>query len=1220
MVSAGALFRLFVSSTFGDFVAERDALQREVFPRLEAFCEQHGCRFQAIDLRWGVSLEAGLNQRTVRICLGEIARCQAVTPRPNFLILLGDRYGWEPLPEEIPSDEFERLRSGVADSVDRDLLDAWYLPDANGIPPVHYLRPRRLVLGAATAPEEEAGIRAAEQEAWEAVERNLRRIIRGSRPLSSISEMEIRHGALAVGDAEEHVCCLTREIVNVGEAPAEFVDRDPEARQRLASLKHELVNHLGRDRVMRHQARWTGSSLSTDHLAELCEAAFRSLSDVIGRQIEQLEAVDPLVQEREAHVAFSSRVVEAGAFVGRTSMLGRLEAAIRSPDSRLRVVHGPAGAGKSSVIAEAARRSSQWLPGSRSVIRHVGATARSTSLASFLTDLVREVAGLYDDPRPIPADPFGLVSRFRDGLDRASPDRPIVIVVDDVHLIAPVEGMDWASWIPKALPSSVALIVSVPADRVEGLSFGWANADLHALQPLSSMEAQQLLRRWLESARRRLQPSQEAAVLENRDGSFWPLSLRAVFQEAVRWRSHEAVGDLGDLNDVFTRVLVRLEAPDAHGTTLVRRALGYMAASRFGLADDEMLTVLSADDLVMSDVRDRSARQWSNIAKLPIVLWSRLFHEIEPYLVERLAGGRAILGIRNEAFRTAILQRYAGESAEGDALHRGLASTFQRAADPTENATWTGTSSRGFNELPYHLERSARLGAPDAVAGLFALSLDDRFRERQFDVLESIDPLLECLGYGLNLAIDRGDEAAILRHAVARRRMVGLINRTFLIRVADLVEQKPTLARTVIDLIPTVGDRAAALAFAAWIVGQTEATRPRCRALLLEIGATPELTVSLMWVQAVVQMSVDLLDAGLTEAVALASLIPGCPQRDCLTTCWAQWPDGRGALARAFASSGPRRVVADRERSLVGAASRQTVLETARGRYNARGIFTPGIARVEEQMSHEFGESGGAMFYALFAARELMIGRVPDARATMSRALDLSQLRPRDEQAVFVELAMTQALRTARRPILAEEYRDRVATYVGQVFAMFHSPDSLAVHVTLFQAIEPFYKGAAAVGDPTLRLARVRMAAQTKMSQGRPPARDTLLTRGGLALMLDRSEAARAAARELALTETPLSEGEAAAQYALALAAGEPVGGRSRAPVFRVDRSGRADGRRAAAVNGKRGQGRDVSSGAAIVAWRGAGAGCRPWGERAVRGASRILARRVWTACDSVVH
>jgi len=58
MAQTGRTFRIFVSSTFDDLKAERNALQHKVFPKLRKLCMQYGCRFQAIDLRWGVREEA----------------------------------------------------------------------------------------------------------------------------------------------------------------------------------------------------------------------------------------------------------------------------------------------------------------------------------------------------------------------------------------------------------------------------------------------------------------------------------------------------------------------------------------------------------------------------------------------------------------------------------------------------------------------------------------------------------------------------------------------------------------------------------------------------------------------------------------------------------------------------------------------------------------------------------------------------------------------------------------------------------------------------------------------------------------------------------------------------------------------------------------------------------------------------------------------------------
>ena len=54
MGPSGKTFRVFVSSAFfSDMHAEREVLQRRVFPRLQRFCQRRGAHFLAVDLRWG---------------------------------------------------------------------------------------------------------------------------------------------------------------------------------------------------------------------------------------------------------------------------------------------------------------------------------------------------------------------------------------------------------------------------------------------------------------------------------------------------------------------------------------------------------------------------------------------------------------------------------------------------------------------------------------------------------------------------------------------------------------------------------------------------------------------------------------------------------------------------------------------------------------------------------------------------------------------------------------------------------------------------------------------------------------------------------------------------------------------------------------------------------------------------------------------------------------
>src|SRR5271157_55611 len=149
------VIRVFVSSTFSDLKEERNILQREIFPRLEQHCLVRGFQFQAIDLRWGVPGEAGLDHRTMQICFDELRRAQEVSPKPNFLVLLGDRYGWQPLAEVVTEVEFLQLER-AAGQLDADascgaqagesatqILRAWYRRDDNADPPAYVLRSRK---------------------------------------------------------------------------------------------------------------------------------------------------------------------------------------------------------------------------------------------------------------------------------------------------------------------------------------------------------------------------------------------------------------------------------------------------------------------------------------------------------------------------------------------------------------------------------------------------------------------------------------------------------------------------------------------------------------------------------------------------------------------------------------------------------------------------------------------------------------------------------------------------------------------------------------------------------------------------------------------------------------------------------------------------------------------------------------------------------------------
>ncbi len=210
----------------------KEAFFREMLSRrLEKYCEENGARFQAVDLRWGVNEESQLNQKTLQICFNEIARCQKISPKPNFIILLGEKYGWQPIPEIIPEDEMVQILR-LLQGDDKSLIGKWYRLDENAVPPVYVLQPRK---------DDQK-----DYNLWEPIEKELsnilRNIIRNSsdklnfspeqkiRYFASATHQEIIRGALNVPEGienpEKHVFAISRTITGLpfDESAKGFID------------------------------------------------------------------------------------------------------------------------------------------------------------------------------------------------------------------------------------------------------------------------------------------------------------------------------------------------------------------------------------------------------------------------------------------------------------------------------------------------------------------------------------------------------------------------------------------------------------------------------------------------------------------------------------------------------------------------------------------------------------------------------------------------------------------------------------------------------------------------------------------------------------------------------------------------------------------------------------------------------------------------------------
>ncbi|PKO13191.1 MAG: hypothetical protein CVU39_20040 [Chloroflexi bacterium HGW-Chloroflexi-10] len=682
-------FRVFISSTFSDLKEERGALQTYVFPRLRELAMAHGCRFQAIDLRWGVSEEAALDQQTMKICLGEIGRCQQISPRPNFLILLGDRFGWRPLPYSIPVEEFECLLPHLTEAEQKLACwqsdgSGWYRRDDNAIPAEYVLQPRR------------KGSRWEEYEVWEnEVERPLvigleRAAHKADLPKGllvkytySATGQEIVRGALSSPDAQSHVFAFFRGIINANEADQSFVEIDHDLRLRQEQLKSKLRNKLPGN-IYEFAAHWNGSGVDTDYIGSLpenleiclkicesdkprtlCESVWLHLSQLILSEIRNKEIVSSLEKELQSHEIFARERTEM--FVGRSKILQQIDEYIQGKDRHVLALIGNSGSGKSAIIAKACQASRNIVSkkGSKSPViiqRFIGATPESTDGKALLEGLRRQIVREYGGEDTVSSTTFNeLVIKFSRSLTLATANRPLFIFLDALDQLNIAYDARVLSWIPVELPRYVHLIVStLPDDCVQPLQA--RQAIMMNIPPMDLVDGAELLDNRLQNIQRQLTKEQKDLILKQfQISGGLPLYLKVAFEQARHWHSFSEPYQLGEsVGGVLVDYFHQLEQENYHGKELVSAVLGFLAASKNGLNEDELLDILWKDYQVRLAFFRRSPKSPTDVQSLPIVIWARLFFDLEPFLNQREADDSSVLVFYHrqvgEAARTLYLR------------------------------------------------------------------------------------------------------------------------------------------------------------------------------------------------------------------------------------------------------------------------------------------------------------------------------------------------------------------------------------------------------------------------------------------------------------------------------------------------------------------------------------------------------------------------------------
>ena len=724
-------FRLFISSTFEDFKIERDLLQNEVFPKIREYCESKGFSFQPIDLRWGINNEAQLDQKTLPVCLREVRNC-ASYPHPNFLIMLGDRYGWVPLPYIIDKKEFDDIRKNLKSS-DKQLLDEWYRLDKNQLSEDKdrgcYILKRRD--GAFVKYEE-----------WYKVEEKIRQILQ--KASENLSEEKKKKYFMSATHHEFEEICKNESNKNfIIPIFRRFKNQKQPRNQNIENFRQSVENNIPKE--CKHNI-----------INEEIDDKFKiySKSKFIAQIVKKLKAnIDAGIKELSSapenfeHNIFKTQQIDT--FLGRQKSLKKIANYLDDETDTPLIIYSRSGMGKTTLMKKAIEEAEEATLGkARIFYKFVGADGKSFYKRDLLTDLICEIEGSSQKDNLNNLSEYDF-DKYISELLSSDKDENVVIFIDALDQL---KATDQLFWLPQKLGKNVKIILSVLKDeefRDDSIYFknlikkyGDKNTINLNNDSLSS-EAKGLFENFLGKHKRTLTKEQINEV-ENKfkNANCSPLYAFIVSQELKNISSNDKVDIADDIPSAINEFIDNLENLYHQEELLIQKVLSYIAFSKYGISENELLDLLSkeikSDKKFYNKVFFIKNVSLSNNISFPISLWASLSSILEPFLTLVYKDDKLLINFFHRQFIETISKRYEKYKQE---THLKLAEYF--CGFEKKEKLWDERyySPRALSELFYHLYYSNSKKFEKYLNDLELIgSIYDHYKFKDFrEILDNLD-------------------------------------------------------------------------------------------------------------------------------------------------------------------------------------------------------------------------------------------------------------------------------------------------------------------------------------------------------------------------------------------------------------------------------------------------------------------------------------------------
>ncbi|KAL3876006.1 hypothetical protein ACJMK2_033895 [Sinanodonta woodiana] len=712
-----SIVKVFLSSTFTDMREERNMLARVVYPRLQKICADQDLEFQVVDMRWGVTDDSQNDHSVEKLCLLEVENCQKDSLGPNFMLITGDRYGFQPITTELSLDEYLMIRTEVQemDLENKDLLDTWYKRDDNAIQPVYTLQTIRSMFpffGDYSPGCDEPRVRDAVN--WSKTFEALKKLLQTAAHSllkkgkisderyhdfhKSVTEFEIDKGILKAKDPHLHTVLYQRTFQGLTDAnlvetnTIRFIDvitqsGKSEINQELVTLRKELSARIAKvlpaSNIRSYTLPWKPGGLDPEahpehktYLTEFCETFVadcqRLIEGGLSKRRNQIRQAEYYSRYSEVihHLQFCKNKCQT--FCGQEETLEKARSYIMDKDNRSPlVIHAPSGAGKTSIMAMIMSSVGKWFKGEShlKVIRFIGTSPDSINIY----DVLFSVLGQLADAACLIMEPVryknmkNLIKYFPHFMRVVSNacKVPVVILIDSLDQLSPANNAYGMEWVPTLLPPNIKLILStLPEEHNirENLQKLLAKNCMVAVPILPESTGRDIIKKYMGLKNRTLTEEQVKFLISILKNDPSPLFLKLLLDRAEKWHSFTQVSELHLSSTVIESINTLFQQLEKkYGLQLISSALGFISVGLNGITDIEIEDALSCDDKVLDEVYRFHDPPVNGIVRIPPVLWARIRHDIQEYLVERMSHGKTTLHWYHRQFIAAATKRYAAD-------------------------------------------------------------------------------------------------------------------------------------------------------------------------------------------------------------------------------------------------------------------------------------------------------------------------------------------------------------------------------------------------------------------------------------------------------------------------------------------------------------------------------------------------------------------------------